>query len=370
MIFSLSIECPFSKYTIEYKNKEFHINFKEKVVENVLKKFIDEFLINFDYKKNLNNKIFYKDKTNDQRISKYGCEIYADELRYSRISKIVNRQRNTKRKLKASKKPNYLIQLDSSTCMKFVDKICDTNLMVKKLKHSDLELRMNKSLKQMKETNLTRTKNKRCQTKIKSLINEEKSLNKAVEFNELISGKKLKPNWICQKNSMGIEFYVNFQIGYTTYDPEEAFEELQQTKEEINSFTDFTMKFSNLNIMKCFADDLKPRSKQERELTSSKPTSLIENDKISMNKILLEKNILVKWRNKEEFLELSKNLQDFNNFDNFGSKIIDKNIFKKLTVIGQLDKKFIICRTPLNSTSNDSITSKLNDNFFKIISQF
>lgn len=149
---------------------------------------------------------------------------------------------------------------------------------------------------------------------------------------------------------MGIEFYINLQDGYTTYDPKEAHENIEK---EPKSFDDLAMKFSNLNVVKCFVDNLKPRSKRERELATPRlPSDRVDTDKINMNKILLEKNILVKWRNKEEFLSLSENMGDFDNFDNFGSKLIDRNIFKDLTVIGQLDKKFIICHTPFNSSSN------------------
>lgn len=168
MIFSLSIQCPMSEYTIEYSNKEFRIHFKKNVLENVLKIFIDEFLIHFEYKKKLNKELFTKAKVANEKIVKYGCEIYADDLKCVRNSKVVKRQKKIKNKSKAPKKMNgnFLIQLDSSPCVNFIDRSYDSNLLSKKLKYSDLELRMSKSLKRVKEEKLLgKMKNKKCQTK-------------------------------------------------------------------------------------------------------------------------------------------------------------------------------------------------------------
>ena len=49
---------------------------------------------------------------------------------------------------------------------------------------------------------------------------ENKSTQTDVNFNKelKITHMKLKPNWIAQKNPLGIDFYLNIIDGSTTYD--------------------------------------------------------------------------------------------------------------------------------------------------------
>lgn len=138
---------------------------------------------------------------------------------------------------------------------------------------------------------------------------------------------KLKINWILQKTDLGTEFYLNFIDGYTTYDINEAIES-QVTKPYSQLTTNFSKDFDEALLL---TNNFNPRSREERQLNNEKNEQESSNDKIKMNNLLLEKNILIKWRNKEEFDELFSENKE--NFDQFGSKIINHSIFEHLKVI-------------------------------------
>lgn len=139
---------------------------------------------------------------------------------------------------------------------------------------------------------------------------------------------KLKINWILQKTDLGAEFYLNFIDGYTTYNINEAIES------QVTPYGQLTTNFStDFDEALLLTNNFNPRSREERQLNNEKKEQESSNDKIKMNNLLLEKNILIKWRNKEEFYQLLSEKKE--NFDQFGSKIINHSIFEHLKVIFQ-----------------------------------
>jgi hypothetical protein len=112
---------------------------------------------------------------------------------------------------------------------------------------------------------------------------------------------KLKKNWISQNDSFGIEYYLCVETGQTTYDLKMALDDTTYEEKESVNFFKLNQDFNYLN----------------------------NNIKLDIHKNLLEKNVLIKWRHKEEYLNQVKCLD---NFDSISTTKIDRNIFKDLQV--------------------------------------
>ncbi len=293
MIFCISVTCPVDEYTIVYRKKKFVPKFGSNKFKETIERFIDSLLVNFEFKRQnlLHHPVL---KCNDQKhfskVIKYGRNINTENLKYTRLSKQIKR---------LSKKKD---------------------LKINKLTYSGIKLKLFGNLEKLSKKRLN-LKNKSVQVDIADLPTEKKVV--------------LKENWAEASNDKGVKFYINLIDGYTTYDIREAL--FVGAHKSFSSFN----RFSGCDLL----EDIKPRCKEERQFRHGCQECEVGEDRLNMNKVLIEKSVLVKWRNKEEFYGNSAdpalNNYDRDNFDTIGSKIIDRNVFKNLNVI------FIILKTSL-----------------------
>jgi len=286
MVFCISVTCPVDEYTVVYSKKKFLLKFRSNMFRQITERFVDAFLVNYEFKTrktHLQPSGILLDSYLSHLPVKYGRNIDTDDLRYSRLSKQVRKHRKQRETTK------------------------------QKLTYSGLRLKL--------LGNNGKLSGKRLKLKNKST---------QIDAFDLPSEKKfaLKENWTEALNDKGVKFYMNLLDGYTTYDVSEAAViECEALKE-----------FSSLNILTgCdLLSELNPRSKEERQLVNGGVESEKGEDRLNLNKILIEKSVLVKWRNKEEFYGQAAGA-DFDkcggdNFDTIGSRIIDRSVFKNLKV--------------------------------------
>ena len=143
---------------------------------------------------------------------------------------------------------------------------------------------------------------------------------------------KLKNNWILQTDSMGIPFYLCLIDGHTTYDSNEAIESVDQNKQikltdqsntcDLDCLKSLTKELhlgSNNKLNSCFdLNQLNDASSNDQDY-----------DLLNMHKASLEKNVFIKWRNRNELLEQKTS---FDNFDSIAKINIDRAIFNDLYV--------------------------------------
>jgi hypothetical protein len=305
MIYCLSIVCRTSEYSILLNNKQFDIVFKQHIsLERLLKSFVELFLYNFGFANQSKREQAAVLNRSDSQLGDYDQETNAEDLRYTRFSKTIRKPRVFKLK-KAVKRVEKLaqemeskIQLEKPLKLYWEERLFDQNY---KLKYSDLN-------KKKELTVFKAFENKSTQT-------------------ETILDVKLKENWILQKTEHGTNFYLNSINGFTTYNINEVIESTVTNSHQFKP--SFSMDFeSGLLLTKNF----NPRSKEERQLMGSnekiKPTE--SNDKLEINKLILERDVLVKWRDRAEFDNFISDTKE--NFDQIGSKLIESSIFENLKV--------------------------------------
>lgn len=316
IIFCLSIVCPFVDYVLIRKSQKTLIEFKNETFFEILKNCIQSFLIKYEFKRDTKQQLNLEENIDLNPNSKY-------DLKNIRISKKVKNLDRLKSKPKVSTifddnkiprvkdpKSKVLIQLNAVIRKKKV--LLGSILTTDEKKRNFSSLRSS-----FKNRYQILPKNKSTQTEI--------NFNKEPKITPL----KLKPNWIAQKNPLGIDFYLNIIDGSTTYD-------FNQVKLIENS-VDYELNQDHLENMKSLLN--KFETNEEKFFKDDFKSNIISNEQTTnLNNHLLEKMILVKWRNREEFNKSQRltNSKSFDNSNNIGTLKLDMSLFDDLKVI-QID---------------------------------
>jgi hypothetical protein len=269
IIYCLSIKCKHSNgFTFTRINQTTLIDFKNETIYQSLENFINQFLINYGFKK--------INETIEPEVKK----IYAFELNKNiKSSKIIKntfyQNENKKSDLNLRK---HLVRLKGEPKAKKTEQLgIVPDLNRKKILLNELKSKFHK-----------KNKNKSTQTESNTNI-------------------KLKPNWTRLKNSLGIDFYFNEIYGTTTYDA-------NLVKMDANYFD-----YDNIEKNEYFKNDY---------------NNSVKLKDFDLNKVLIEKLIVVKWRNRDEYINQQKllNYNSFENFNSIGNLKLDHSLFEKIKV--------------------------------------
>ena len=177
-VYCLSITCSFSNYSIIAANKSYEFKFHSNEMKHVLRNFVESFLVKFDYRKEKKKALDHSEPMRPSKISKHDFEIYADDLKATRISKIVKKpitcrlvQQDTCNLVRqidshrmtsfCRKKSKNKIQLHIKSLPNFDKK----NIVNAKLNYSSLETRVQSYSQNLFKNTLNKIKNKSTQTK-------------------------------------------------------------------------------------------------------------------------------------------------------------------------------------------------------------
>jgi hypothetical protein len=303
MVFCISVFCPTTEYT--WKKIDFGqcINFKSQLIYNILENFIHLFLIKYEFKKSIVDKVIASEKPKPIKRNYY-------EIKDIRVSKLVKNQ--VYQRENVSKVAN--------TAQNNSNELFGPKLNIESdQKHQSLKIKFNFSgLKSVVERKYSRKyASKSTQTEITSVIRKK-------NFKQI----KLMPNWIFHKNALGLEFYLNTVDGSTTYD-------LTQVKlpEVDDSFLDNIVKNQNkLENMRYFLRNFE--TNRDRIFQNDFESKILNQKSTDLNALLEEKMILIKWRTREDLMKQQKlqNSNSCSNFINIGSSKLDRSLFYKIKV--------------------------------------
>ena len=296
MVFCISISCPFTEYTWTKIGQNFMIEFKNQSILNILENFINLFLIKYEFKKMIENKLIASEDRMKNNSTHY-------DLKDVRVSKLVTNQ--------AYRRENVLKAVKNVTEIEKKQELLKEN---KKLTFSGLRSAVKRNYSK-------KYANKSTQTQITSGLRKKK-----------IKPVRLLPNWIVHKNALGVVFYLNTIDGSTTYD-------LNQVKlvEIDDSMFDRVIKNQNnqnkLDNMRYMLRNFE--SDRDKVFENDFENKIINKQSTDLNALLEEKMILVKWRNREDLIKQQKIKNSnscVNNFSNIGNLKLDRSLFDQLKV--------------------------------------
>jgi DNA mismatch repair ATPase MutL len=300
ILFCLVFKCPSDEFKIEYiKRKSISVFHNENYVLSLLRTFLDtiydrSYFKPLTYSTNNNHQINYVSE--NKRVKKtYGKQLNESDLKTMKVSKKIQ-------KSKPKKLGKSLFQLNKTSSEK-------SNNIIKKFTYLDL-VNAIKGKKQNIKKNTAKKVDKSTQTDSNELSPEHNHLD---------------DQWMHNIDEYGIEYFVNRINGTTVYTLENRREKMCQ-HENIEQNNVFEM---NLNLDLYKTADSKTENKLTRDFL------------VNINSAL-ERNALIKWRNRDEFEKYNKKGSDFldafhgvNLFEelcSFTSFKIDKSIFRDLIV--------------------------------------
>ena len=296
MVFCISISCPFTEYTWTKIGQNFMIEFKNQSILNILENFIHLFLIKYEFKKMIENKVIACEDRIKNKSTHY-------DLKDVRVSKLVTNQ--------AYKRENVLKAVKNANEIEKKQELLKAN---KKLTFSGLRsaVKRNHSKKYI---------NKSTQTKITSVLRKKK-----------LKPVRLLPNWIVHKNALGVVFYLNTIDGSTTYDLNQV--KLVDLDDSMFDRVINNQKNQNkLENMRCMLRNFE--SNRDKVFENDFENKILNEQSTDLNALLEEKMILVKWRNREDLIKQQK-IKNFNscatNFSAIGNLKLDRSLFDQLTV--------------------------------------
>lgn len=120
MIFCLSVTCPTLDHTVLQNNKRIEIVFKQHIsIESILKNFVNRFLCNYGYVKYSDRKNSVLLNKSESLIEEYGVEINAEDLKFSRLSKMIRKTKILNiNNVRIKKKKTLLTKLDQKFNLK------------------------------------------------------------------------------------------------------------------------------------------------------------------------------------------------------------------------------------------------------------
>lgn len=151
MIFCLSVTCPTLDYTVLQNNKRIEIVFKQHIsIESILKNFVNRFLCNYGYVKYSDRKNSVLLNKSESLIEEYGVEINAEDLKFSRLSKMIRKTKilninnvRIKKKKNLAHETRPKIQLENPLKLYWADRLFNQQF---KMKYSDLEPRKRQTI--------------------------------------------------------------------------------------------------------------------------------------------------------------------------------------------------------------------------------
>ena len=335
---------------VSLKNKkiaEFHNKLSNQIVKDLLLKFVENFLIEFGFKKldftkinyNFNRENFenpcllLEDLKNSRASKTFKANVKKEKDENFQANKYLLRKddlkfvlKNSLKKSKSKKissltKPDKIIALESTfetmfnqNKLNFIGENCLSNSRSSKSLFDLVTKEMGVLCKRDNWLNL-KFKNKSTQTT--SVSKCKQSSKQKDSF--------LKENWIVETNDQGVEYFINLIDGTSTYD-------FNVAKREVfsNSSNSLIEDFLSGFFFSAINNDM---IGIKSSLIYCNETNRNKSESLNDIKTLIEQMSLVKWRNQQEYFDKRLSSQENFNFDDLNSSIkINRKYLENLNV--------------------------------------
>ena len=348
---SFQMSKRFYNFNENEKKKFVHFNFE---VEEVLRDLLESILSDNGFKEKTKETIIEYDLDDAETVRnrlKYGKNICADDLKYSKVSKALT-------KIDPSKTSTYFKQKQIQNSIKttiFNPSSSIEQFKVKKDKKKYcIKLHIEPGLFEAKKSLGTKSNNfaKLNFTQLESKIKEMRPQvyerinrkNKSVQTDILSNeespdlvpddqvGPTFKLGWVCKMNEKGEHFYFNLHTGNTTYDINEVIEENAVNSNDVIEQMPSRGPLPHFDQLKYFLLDYQGQQGRGDSKKSKHEDCVYREDGFEECKMKIKNGVLVKWTNRNEFYQRQDKIDLVDCVNTFKQTDLNVSLFKNLMV--------------------------------------